>query len=128
MEVFNIIFGFISVVIAGFLAHIAKNQYKIQRDKLKFELYEKRFRVYSATEALFENFIIDTKVNYQDYSDFIRGTYGYKFLFDEDVISFIEKAKEEISKILVLNTGFTVVRFGSDDHIQNGPEIDKTIN
>lgn len=48
----KIILALPSIIIAGIVAYIAYQQYEINRQKLKLDLYDRRFKIYSAAIAL----------------------------------------------------------------------------
>ena len=48
----KIILALPSLIIAGIVACIAYQQYEINRQKLKLDLYDRRFKIYSAAIAL----------------------------------------------------------------------------
>lgn len=48
----KIILALPSIIIAGIVAYIAYQQYEINRQKLKLDLYDRRFKIYIAAIAL----------------------------------------------------------------------------
>src|SRR5690554_6914708 len=72
-----------SAVMAAFLAYIAYQQMVINKQRLKYELYSKRFSVY--TDAVrFHQELAEEEVNQETHRNFIASKEAARFLFSKD--------------------------------------------
>lgn len=72
-----------SAVMAAFLAYIAYQQMVINKQRLKFELYSKRFSVY--TDAVrFHQELAEEEVSQETHRNFIASKEAARFLFSKD--------------------------------------------
>lgn len=69
---------------ALFLAYIAYQQLITNRQKLKLDLYNKRFEVYTATLKFYQELIGDG-VTSETHKNFIEKKEAAKFLFSDDI-------------------------------------------
>lgn len=77
--------GFLIPLIAIITIYIAYQQYRINHNKLKFDLYDKRFKVYYALMGLI-SYVIQTGTTTKEKTDKFRiDIYESKFLFDKKV-------------------------------------------
>ncbi len=85
----------IELVIAGIVAYIAWQQHKINRDKLRLELYDKRLRVFNSLMNLLGDISRD--------GDCTHGRLGHDcaeidesdFLFDKDITDYLKEIVTE---------------------------------
>lgn len=68
---------------ALFLAYIAYQQLVTNRQKLKLDLYNKRFEIYTTTLKFYQE-IISNSLTSETHKDFIEKKEAAKFLFSED--------------------------------------------
>ncbi len=91
------------LVIAGIVAYIAFMQYKTNRDRLRLELYNKRFSVYEGLEEFLNKFIIRLVVTDKDLIEFRIRTNEAEFLFDEDIVQYLKEIHDKGTKIYSYN-------------------------
>jgi hypothetical protein len=76
----------IAALIAGYIAwrqwRTAHGQWRTAHDKLSFDLYEKRFAVYEATESFLTTAIVVGRITEEDCKALFKGIRGAEFLFD----------------------------------------------
>lgn len=103
--------AFVPSLVALFVAWVAWRQFKLGRDKLRLDLYERRFAVYERTLAFYNALIGDSKAlqseNFlQLHLDFIRVCRESQFLFESDtgIFQLLEDLQSRAFKV----TGFKV--------------------
>ncbi len=91
------------LVIAVIVAYIAFMQFKTNRDRLRLELYDKRFSVYEALKEFLIKFIRALDVTDKDLRDYRNKTNEAEFLFEEDIILYIKDIYDKGLKIYSYN-------------------------
>jgi hypothetical protein len=84
-----------TLTVAYFATRIAWRQANTARDKLKLDLYEKRFRVYQALLTFLEAILREGKVTAEFISAFNSSTVGKEFLFNNDVNEYLKEVKNK---------------------------------
>jgi hypothetical protein len=86
--------------IALFAAIIAFNQFKVARDKLRFDLFEKRFSLYNSVyESILS--VIRDRPNQIEYSVNVRITREAQFLFGDEVRKYISYLNNKLMKYVL---------------------------
>ena len=100
MNIIEILNGLMTIFIAGFVAYIGYQQFllneklaTIDSQKIKFELYEKRFRIFTETKKILHKINQDSKIDLIELRDFRFNTNERLFLFEDDIINLIEQIK-----------------------------------
>lgn len=88
---FNVIQFILTVLIAIVTAWIAFNQYQVNRNRLKTELYEKRFQVFKLVDSLLYDIFTEGYVTHVQSKEFYIKTSSSKFLFDKEIEEFIRE-------------------------------------
>ena len=70
-------------------------QYKIEKNQLKLNLYQKRYQVYDGIKNLLIAAIQNGKLNATDLSNFTVDTKEHDFLFDNDIADYIKQIQEK---------------------------------
>jgi len=107
MITIEVLSGFMTLFIAGFASYIAYQQYilkkqlvKLDSQKIKFELYEKRYRIYYETKSILHKINQNAKIDLIELRDFRFKTDERIFLFESDINELIEEIK---TKAIELN-------------------------
>lgn len=82
-------------LIAIITVYIAYQQYHINKQKLKLDLYEKRYRIFKETKKLLHKINQDGAIDTIELRDFGFNTNDKVFLFNEDIVEFIEEIKRK---------------------------------
>lgn len=100
MNVIEILNGLMTLFIAGFVAYIGYQQFILNQklgvldsQKIRFELYEKRFRIFTETKNILHKITQDSKIDLNELRDFRFKTNERLFLFEDDIISLIDQIK-----------------------------------
>ena len=105
-------------IMSIFLGYIAYQQMRINEKKLKLDLYNKRFEVYSYT-LKFQHELIDNQLTSETRRKFIELKQASKFLFSLD-----DKIYESLNEIH--NKSFKITGFRNEsEKLKNHPESKK---
>jgi len=94
MTVVNIFSGLLTPLIAIIAVYIAYQQFIINRNRLRLDLYEKRFRVFNETKKVLHKINQDSKIDLIELRDFKFSTNESKFLFEVDITDYLEEIKK----------------------------------
>lgn len=77
------------------VAYYAHQQWKLAQDKLRFDLFERRYKVFEATRTFLYN-VLEFKGNYEEgaFMDFNRKTADAEFLFGPDVVKYLRELRQ----------------------------------
>ena len=76
--------GLLTPVVAAIAAYIAWQQYAVNRDKLKLDLYHKRLNVYQALSQFIGSIMVHGDLKYEALRDFDSGRAEADFVFADD--------------------------------------------
>jgi hypothetical protein len=82
------------LVISGLGAWIAYKQVQIATAKLNLDLYDKRFEVFEAARNLVVHVLQEGRVDLHEINRFNVGVLDAVFLFEEDVVSYLEHLRK----------------------------------
>ena len=100
---FQILSGLLTPVIAMIALYIAYQQFNVNRNKLKLELYEKRYKMYLFIKDFIEHFSINFIFSSSEFRKFNTQANECKYLFDKDINALIKNIQKNVLKILALN-------------------------
>ena len=81
----------ITILIGIFVAFVGYQQWILNREKFKLDLFEKRFAVYKACQVFLTQIMVTGDVKFEVLQDFRSNTQDSVFLFDNDVVDYINK-------------------------------------
>jgi len=85
----------IEILIAISLVCIAYQNWRIQKDKLRLDLYDKRYKIFQAIKDLSTSFLKNGVTNRKDLSQFIIDTSEVDFLFEDDIKENIDEIRKK---------------------------------
>lgn len=94
MTTSEFIFSSLTLINTIFLAWIAWRQHKINENKFKLDLYNKRLKIFQSTMNFLISVIKNGDAAKNDIINFRMGISEYQFLFDDDVVNYIKKIRE----------------------------------
>jgi hypothetical protein len=97
---------FVAVVAAGIAGYIAWRQWRTAHDKLTFDLYDRRFKVYEATRFFLFTAITQGQVNGDDYRAFLNGLRGAEFLFNKETVGRLVNIRDKAWKAQATETSW----------------------
>jgi len=90
MELAKLIAQYLSTIILGaVVAYIAWRQYRTSHDKLRLDLFEKRYAIYRALMNFLRDLDPDTSKSGARIREFRADTNDARFLFGNDVVDFL---------------------------------------
>ncbi len=108
--------GYLPVVIAVFLAYIAYQQMRINKNKLKLDLYNQRFEVYASALQFYQE-VISAECTKKEHRDFINKKESAYFLFSNN--KYIYSILNEMhTKSFIIN-GFR----NTAEQLNSSPEV-----
>lgn len=81
----------IPIALAALGSYIAIQQYRTNRQKLKIELFEKRYAIYEAVREYMGAIVRKRYPTEKEQKQFLVETKGASFLFDDEIMKFIEE-------------------------------------
>lgn len=91
MLVVQVLSAFLTPMLAGFGLWIALQQYRLARDKVRLDLFEKRHRVFKSIVELCAQVVQDGTSKHIDVTRYLRDTADAEFLFGKEVRDFIDE-------------------------------------
>jgi len=78
---------------------ITIKQYYLSRDRFKYDLFEKRYNVYKASQVFLTKFFQKATVELEDLFNFRAGTQDATFLFKDDIAKYLKKIDSQALKL-----------------------------
>jgi hypothetical protein len=101
---------FLGIIISGLLAYIAYQNYKIskaafyiQRDKLRLDLFDRRYKVFRALQEVLTPFLAKANFTRNELFKFSNDSSDVGFLFGPDIENYINEMNQKILKLIHLN-------------------------
>lgn len=92
----------LEIPITAFLAYIALQNYRVEKHKLRFELFEKRHRLYETVRELLKSAMIHGVPLRPDLHLFVANSSDVAFLFEKDVQSYVENLRDKALRAIHL--------------------------
>ena len=89
----EIISAFGTLIVGVIVAYIAYQQHKTNRNKLRLDLYDKRFSVYKGLNTLLFHVLRDANVSIEALAEFKSKTHEATFLFDGDIAQYLQDVR-----------------------------------
>lgn len=94
----QILGGLLTPVIACLAVYIAWQQHKTSRDKLKLDLFDRRYKVYRGLMDLL-GAVVSGRVSNEDLGNFYRETDQKRFLFGEGICVYLTEVRQKVVKL-----------------------------
>ena len=98
-DIVQILSGLLTPLIAILAGYIAWQQYRTARDKLKLDLYDRRFRVYRGLMDFLHAVIQEGSASRDALGKYYSETNEKKFLFDADVTDYMEEVRDKAVRL-----------------------------
>lgn len=105
-SVIDVSSALLTPLIAIIAVYIAYQQWRTNRRKLEFQLYESRLRVYQAVAQFVSKVMADASLEQQDLSDLWRNTAEADFMFGSDVRSYLEELTDHAIQLRKWNSQY----------------------
>ena len=103
-----------TIVLLG--GYIAWQQSRTNRNRLKLELFDKRYKVYENIRKFIASILISARVEQGQCIEFLRDTKSLGFLFDDKIEKLTKEMYEKASRLHLLNK---TAEGRTGDQIQN---------
>lgn len=97
--ILNVFRALLAPVIAGVVAYIAYQQHKTNRDKLRLDLYNKRYEVFRGLMIFITRILQQAKIELEQVGEFSRATKEAVFLFDEGIETYLETIRKKANDL-----------------------------
>jgi hypothetical protein len=94
---------FATFAVALAAAFIAYQQFWLAKERLKLDLFAKRFAVFAATRAFLSKILQHTTTRLEDLAEYRRDVAEASFLFDDDVVGFLNEIDRRGLHLWTLN-------------------------
>jgi hypothetical protein len=93
----------LTVLVASFAAYVAYQQYRVGREKLKLDLFEKRFSVFSATRHILSRISSEGSMPPEVVFKFRTAVSEASFLFDSDISNYLNEIDKCALRLWVID-------------------------
>lgn len=94
--------GLLTPIIAILAIYIGYKQYRIQRYKMKYDLYDRRFKVFERIKEFITTFGTKNVVESGEIGKFYSSIIEHQFLFDNDINEFIDEFCKKIEEFSIV--------------------------
>jgi hypothetical protein len=98
-------------IVAGFIAY---QQWKLARQKLKLDLFEKRYKVYDATRKFLSVILRDANFTDKDLFEYYASTSDSVFLFEEDLVLYLRLLSKRALNMRLYQVKFLPLPVGEE--------------
>ena len=84
------ILQWLTFAVAIIVAYISFNQYRIARDKLRLELFDKRYKVFEGARLMISKVLQNGSLSVAELREFQMSMIDYRFLFGPEVGTYLE--------------------------------------
>lgn len=85
-----------TVAIAAIVAFVEIRNYRVSRDQIRHDLFERRFAIYKAVQIFLSKVMQEGKLDYQALPEFYDAMQKARFLFGKDVNEYLEEIKSHV--------------------------------
>jgi hypothetical protein len=94
--------GLFAPIIGLTVVYIAYQQHKTNRNKLRLDLYDRRFKLYNEIQSLLASIVQKGDVSNDDLAGCLRNTKEAVFLFKEDIPKYINELYKQACELQFL--------------------------
>jgi hypothetical protein len=110
-----VVIGALTVVNGALVTWVAVQQYRLARETLKLDLFEKRFAVYKAAQKFLETVVCNPPMGWDEPIEFSRGIQDAVFLFAPDIVEYLNgRLYRKASEIINLKRKYEPLPEGPD--------------
>jgi hypothetical protein len=100
----EIVSAFGTPIVGLIVAYVAYRQYKTHQDKLKLDLYDRRYKVFEAARQFIIHVMEGGNAEREGLVKFITATVETVFLFDEDIVKYLDTLLAKGARVQRLHT------------------------
>lgn len=113
--------------IALLVAYIAYQQWCINKNRLKHELFDRRYHMFELVRDFIGKITSYSRIDEQDRLKFYRATRGSRFIFDEKIAKYIEDINQGAVSIVMLYNDIQLLEAAIAQGIDKEEEKDRTV-
>ncbi len=132
----DVLSALLTPIIAFLAVGIAVLQWKINRNRLKHELFDRRYEQYEAVQKFLGSIFRSGKVSIEAQSDYMSGIVGIEFTYSKELKSYLHKnvwcpaidlecTQAEFDGLMAGDERSALVRKAADIKIKLGEEMDR---
>ncbi len=93
----------LTIIVAILVVFVAYLQFKLANEKLKLDLFEKRFAIYKGVQSFLTYIMTEGKLtNLDKLSQFRAETQNKVFLFKDDIVSYLKEIDQKALGLLTI--------------------------
>ena len=100
----------LAIVVAGVVAYISWNQYRIARLRLRLDLFDKRYKVFDGARRMISHVVREAQLPVTVMQEYWTATTDRRFLFGDDVVEYLEQLDKHASRFHAYNE---IIRAGA---------------
>jgi len=106
--------------VAGFAVYVAKSQWTTTRNRLRFDLFEKRFAVYQGARHFVGSVLANGTARHEELVKYLHATHAAKWIVSQDIHDYFESE--------LYNPALELERIDSEiDNLRTGEERTRTV-
>jgi hypothetical protein len=105
-----------TVLVAIFVACVSFQQYRINREKFKLDLFEKRFAVFAATRKLLSIVLRDAKAELKNLFEYRAAVAEATFLFDDEITNYLNEIDKQFLRLHTTDEELKEIPIGEERH------------
>jgi hypothetical protein len=114
LSVLTAILGFLTLINVGIATYVVCQQFRLAKEKLKLDLFEKRFAVYKGVQIFLSKILQAGRVELEMVNDFRAATQVATFLFGEEIPAYIKDIDSKSLKAWQVNEEFRNMVTGAE--------------
>jgi hypothetical protein len=114
LSVLTAILGILSLINAGVVTYLVCQQFRLSKEKLKLDLFERRFAVYKGVQIFLEKILQAGHVEMEMVKDFWTATQVATFLLGEEIPAYIKEIENKGVEACKVNEEFRELTTGSE--------------
>jgi hypothetical protein len=95
----QILSALLTLAIGGITVYIAWQQHKTARNKIKLDLYDRRYKVYRGVMDLLTAIVRNNGPSRENLGNYFRTTDEKRFLFGDDVCDYLREFRERAGQL-----------------------------
>lgn len=104
----------IATLIAGIVAWTGYQQHRLAKEKLKLDLFEKRFSVYKGIQAFLSQIMQEGKFDKTGLLEFYKSTQESDFLFETEISEYIKSIRSKALKMRTIQSKYENMAIGNE--------------
>jgi hypothetical protein len=104
----------IATLIAGIVAWTGYQQHRLAKEKLKLDLFEKRFSVYKGVQIFLSQIMQEGKLNLDSLWELQKATQEAEFLFETEIPKYIDFIRSKALKMRAIQSKYENMPTGDE--------------